>query len=126
MSFDEPIIAAEADAGRQKSLKNYLLAIYIMYIVGLFTGIFAVVGVVLAYVKREDFRGTVYESHAVYLIRTFWIALLSGFISVLLMLVLIGFLLICLVAVWYIVRLVKGSVLFLDGKPVENPRSWLF
>lgn len=126
MSFDEPIIAAEADAGRQKSLKNYLLAIYIMYIVGLFTGIFAVVGVVLAYVKREDFRGTVYESHAVYLIRTFWIALLSGFISVLLMLVLIGFLLIWLVAVWYIVRLVKGSVLFLDGKPVENPRSWLF
>jgi uncharacterized membrane protein len=66
-----------------RKLKNVALAGYALQALAFFLGgIPAVVAVVLAYVKRDDARGTWLESHLRWQIRTFWIALLGGIIGV--------------------------------------------
>ncbi|HZQ60595.1 MAG TPA: hypothetical protein VFC24_04545 [Casimicrobiaceae bacterium] len=91
-------------------------------------GLLGIVGVVIAYVKRDDARGTWVASHLRWLIRTFWYSLLWGFIGgivlVTLGLILIGIpiaLLIWAVAsIWVIYRVIKGYLLFKDNRPVPG------
>jgi uncharacterized membrane protein len=46
---------------------------YALYALGLLSaGLIAVAGLIIAYVKRDDARGTYLESHYGWLIRTFW------------------------------------------------------
>jgi uncharacterized membrane protein len=97
--------------------------IYILYLASFVLGITALVGLVLAYINRGKAGGWI-ESHYTYLIRTFWIALLYGFVSVILMLVLVGVLLAFATAVWVIVRCVIGLQTIGRGEPIKNPTSW--
>ena len=97
--------------------------IYILYLGSFVLGITALVGLVLAYINRGKAGGWI-ESHYTYLIRTFWIALLYGFVSVILMLVLVGVLLAFATAVWVIVRCVIGLQAVGRGEPIKNPTSW--
>lgn len=64
------------------------------------------------------------ESHYTYLIRTFWIALLYGFVSVILMFVLVGILLAFATAAWVIARCIIGLQAVGRGEPIKNPESW--
>lgn len=98
---------------------------YGLYAVGFFNGFTAIIGVVIAYVRRPDVAGTYLESHFTYLIRTFWIALLGGFVSLLLLVFGIGFILMLAVAIWFIYRIVNGWIKLADRKPLEDPTSWL-
>ena len=99
--------------------------VYILYLVSVVVGITVFVGVVLAYINRGQAAGTWAESHYTYQIRTFWIGILYSCISVLLMLVLIGFLLIIAVFVWFVVRCVRGLQWSSTGQPVPNPKTWM-
>src|SRR5678815_1373819 len=51
--------------------------VYGLYLFAVCTGITAIVGVVIAYVKRGDARGTVYESHFSNAITVFWISFIA-------------------------------------------------
>lgn len=107
--------------------KNYLLVTYIVFAAGLLTGgLVTIAGLVMAYLKRTDYTNTIYESHVTYLIRTFWIGLLYGFISFILTFIGIGIVLGILTSIWYIIRVVKGFVGFYDKQPIANPYTWLF
>lgn len=107
--------------------RQYLLVTYVVFLVGLFTAfLVTIAGLVMAYLKRNEYNNTIYESHITYLIRTFWIGLLFGVISFLTLIIGIGFILLLLTSVWYIVRMVKGFVNFWDKKPINNPETWLF
>jgi uncharacterized membrane protein len=97
--------------------------IYVLYLAGFVIGITVLIGLVMAYVNRGKAGGWV-ETHYTWAIRTFWIALLGGFVSLLLMLVAIGFLLALAVAVWVIVRCVIGLQAVSRGEPIRNPESW--
>lgn len=107
--------------------KKYLLVTYIVFAVGLFTGgLITLAGVVMAYLKRNDYDNSIYQSHVTYLIRTFWIGLLYGFISFILAFIMIGILLGVLTTIWYVIRIVKGFVIFYDDKAIQKPETWLF
>jgi uncharacterized membrane protein len=99
--------------------------IYILYLVSLVVGITAIVGVIMAYVNRGDGPAWV-ETHYTLQIRTFWIGLLYGFISLVTMFILIGFLLVLFTLVWWIVRCAKGLQRQSRGQPYDNPASWLW
>lgn len=101
------------------------LAVYALYVLGYFTVVTALIGVVIAYVKIED-ADPVTQSHFRFQVRTFWIGLLYNVIGLPLCLVLIGFPIMAWWFVWSIVRIVKGGLLILENKPIANPRSWLF
>jgi uncharacterized membrane protein len=105
--------------------KILAIAIYLLYCVGYFTGVTALMGVIIAYVKLDD-ADPVMRSHYQFQIRTFWIGLSYLVIGVLLCAILIGFLVLLWWFVWSMVRIVKGIILVSEHKPIANPQSWLF
>ncbi|MCU0256933.1 MAG: hypothetical protein MUF60_09315, partial [Vicinamibacterales bacterium] len=53
-------------------LRTVTMAVYVLQALSFFFGLTAIVAVVVNYVKRDDVRGTVYESHFDWQIGTFW------------------------------------------------------
>jgi len=105
--------------------KILAIAIYLLYCVGYFTGISALIGVIIAHVKVDD-TDPMLRSHYQFQIRTFWIGLLYLVIGSLLCVILIGFLVLVWWFVWSLVRIVKGILWVSENKPIANPQSWLF
>ncbi len=53
--------------------RTLTLVLYILYIVAIVTGgILAVIALIINYVKRDAVRGSIFESHFTWQIRTFW------------------------------------------------------
>jgi uncharacterized membrane protein len=112
-------------AGTDKSpeelagLKNIALVVYLLQALSFLWGITAIVGIIVNYVKRDDARGTVYESHFDWQIRTFWWGLLWAVVGVLLIIAAgLGFLVMFVAWIWAIYRVVKGWLKLTEGKPV--------
>ncbi|QPC41588.1 hypothetical protein HW532_01920 [Kaustia mangrovi] len=103
---------------------NNIQLIYVLYLVGFVVGITAVVGIVLAYLNRGKSEGWV-ETHYTWAIRTFWIGVLFAAVSVLLMIVGIGFVLLLAAGIWVVVRAVVGLQAVSRGDPIKNPESWM-
>ena len=62
-------------------------------------------------------------THYTFQIRTFWISLLFGIVAVLLAFVGIGFLLMIVIAVWIIVRCIKGLQAAANGQSDSGPAN---
>jgi uncharacterized membrane protein len=100
-------------------LKNVVMMVYLLQALSFLWGVTAIVGVIVSYVKRDDARGTVYDSHFDWQIRTFWWGLLWGVVGVLLIIVFgLGFLVMFVAWIWAIYRVVKGWLKLSEGKPV--------
>ncbi|MGE0667049.1 MAG: DUF4870 family protein [Sphingomonadales bacterium] len=103
---------------------------YICFAIGAFTGVGAIAGVIIAYMQREQDAGTWRESHDTWLTRTFWIAT-AGFViawvfNLTLIGIIIGFPLMGLVWIWYVIRLVKGWMAYDKKQPIAKPDDLLF
>lgn len=105
--------------------KTWALIVWGLYVASYFTGITAIIGVVIAYVKRAELAGTPFESHMTYAIRTFWISLIGIIIGCLLLIVGIGFIVLAALVVWQIYRTIRGIIRALDSQPIDNPEGWL-
>jgi uncharacterized membrane protein len=106
--------------------KTWAMIVWGLYIASYFTAfITAIVGLIIAYVKRDEVAGTPFESHMTSAIRTFWISLIVGIIGTLLLVVGIGFIILAALAVWHIFRVIRGMVRAIDGKPIDDPNGWL-
>lgn len=87
-----------------------------------------IVGVIIAYVKRGEARGTWVASHFDWLIATFWWSLLWSLIVVvvggILILVLVGLIIIpvglAIVSIWVIYRVVRGYLAFNRSEPLPG------
>jgi uncharacterized membrane protein len=100
--------------------------VYVLYLLGLVLGgISAIIGVVIAYMNKDQAPDWL-KSHYVYQIHTFWKLLLYGVISSLLTVVLIGFLLLLVLLVWYIMRCVRGLSAVARREPIADPAAWGF
>ncbi|WP_447555627.1 DUF4870 family protein [Vreelandella sp. EE22] len=100
------------------------LVIYALYLANFVTGFTVIVGVIIAYVYQG--KGPHWlDEHYRYQIRTFWIGLLYLSVASLLTLVLVGFPLLLALAVWFIVRCVKGIKGLQDKRAPTNVSGWL-
>ncbi len=115
----------EMSADNDSNAKNNAKIVYILYLVGLFAGITAIVGVVMAYINKEDAPEWL-KSHFQFQIRTFWIGALFIFLGTILSLVIIGWFVLLFWLVWVIIRAVKGLKALDENKAIESPKSWLF
>jgi uncharacterized membrane protein len=93
-----------------------------------FFGVLGIVAVIIAYVKRTDAAGTWLASHYRWLIRTFWFSMLWAVLGML-VLVTLGLILIGIpiafgiwiaATIWVVYRLVRGYILFKEGKPIPG------
>ena len=99
--------------------------ISLLYLASCVLMVSGLVGLVLAYVWKGEPHEEWESSHYTYLIRTFWLGLVGTVASLLLMIVLIGFILIAVVAVLVIVRCVLSLVNAQKQQPMPNPETWL-
>ncbi len=101
------------------ALKTVTMVVYGLQALSFFWGLPAVVALIINLVKREDARGTVYESHFDWQIRTFWWGLLWAVLGVVLAVVLVGFVVMTAAWIWMIYRVVKGWLKLTEGQPVQ-------
>ena len=99
--------------------------VYILYLVSLLIGITAIVGLIIAYVNRDDAPGWL-QSHYRFQIRTFWMGAFYMIVGTLLLQFLVGLLILLFVIFWLIVRCARG-IKYLDKKEAyPEPGSWMF
>lgn len=113
-----------SEGGRDKNRSAAMLVYILMLFVPLFY-ISAVIGVIIAYVYRDDAPEWL-QSHFQLQVRTFWLGLLFFSISLITMVLLIGKLLILIAFIWYMVRIIKGIKYLNHHRPYPNPTSWGF
>jgi uncharacterized membrane protein len=104
---------------------NLALVVYILYCAGYFTGITALIGVIIAHIKADD-ADPLIRSHYQFQIRTFWIGLLYLVVGTVLCVILIGIPILIWWFFWSLIRIVKGIIRINDHMPIVHPTSWLF
>jgi uncharacterized membrane protein len=128
--------AAQTPAAGDLSLRLFAIIAYVLFLLAFTNGITAIAGVVIASLKRDEARGTIYESHFRNMIAMFWLGIAAmaavlalvglgvfglighhghppaALIAILpaIGLALVGF------AVFYLFRIVKGLARAVDGK----------
>ncbi len=120
-----PTTPAPPPAGRVAPSDSTAKIVYILYLVSLAVGVTSLVGVIIAYVNVGDAPEPL-RSHYRFQIRTFWIGLLYTIAGALLLLVTVGAAVFAFVAVWLIVRCVKGLKHLDRREPYPNAATWLW
>jgi len=113
-------------ADRQTEPRTWAIVVWSLYIASYLSfAVTMLVGVIIAYIKRDELAGTPFASHMTSAIRTFWISLIVGVIGVVLAFVGIGFIILGLLALWQLFRAIRGLVRAIDGAPIADPTGWL-
>jgi len=99
--------------------------VYILYLVGLALGVTGIVGVVMAYLNKDDAPEWL-RTHYQFQIRTFWIGALFIFIGGLLSLIIIGYFILLFWLIWLIIRCIKGMKALDANKAHPSPTGWMF
>jgi uncharacterized membrane protein len=107
------------------SSSQLTLIVYILYFISYFTGITALIGVIIAYVQIGQ-ADSFLRSHYQFQIRTFWIGILYLVIGVILTHFVIGILVFIWWFIWSLVRNIKGVLALNERRPIADPTSWMF
>ena len=111
MSLDlSPTPAQEHEA------RKWVIIVYVLQILSLFIGITSIIGIIINYIKLDDVRGTWLESHFRWQMRTFWFSLLWGVLGLATSWLGVGLIVLAVAGVWFLYRLIKGSIYLSDGK----------
>lgn len=116
---------SEAQLKAARSSESMAKLVYVLYLVGLFTGIAGIIGVVVAYIHKADAPEWL-KSHYQFQIRTFWIGFLFIFLGTVLSLILVGWLLLAFWFIWLIIRCIKGLQAVDREEAYPNPTTWMF
>ena len=108
-------VSATTRAAADKSLGHVT---YALYAASLMIGLTALIAIIINYVKREDVRGTLLESHFRWQMRTFWFGMLWGLIGGCTVLLVVGWPILIANWIWWVYRVVKGWLHLNDGKPM--------
>jgi uncharacterized membrane protein len=92
---------------------------YVLHLVGAVAALTSIVGLVINYVKRDDYD-ELFDSHHAWMIRSFWWALLWCVLGFVTIVILIGWAILFAVWVWYIYRHVRGLIALLNGEPMPR------
>ncbi|KPF69454.1 hypothetical protein IP84_06340 [beta proteobacterium AAP99] len=113
----------QTDSAASESNVRITHIIYGLYALGFITGFTWLVAIIMNYVKRDDVRGTMLESHFDWQIKTFWYSFAAGLIGFVLFITIIGALLAVplwiATTIWVIYRIVKGWITLNDNKPMN-------
>lgn len=91
--------------------------VYAFYAVSIFTGLPALVGVIIAHLQYSPAAGWVTASHLSWQIRSFWWSILWTVIGIALIPVLVGWLILAVVWLWFIYRVARGWLRLMDELP---------
>jgi uncharacterized membrane protein len=98
--------------------KSLATLVYALQAASFLVGITFIIAVVVNYLKQDEVRGTIAQSHFRWQIRTFWFGLLWSFVGAVLALVLVGYLILFANAIWIIYRILKGWLALNENKDI--------
>ena len=102
----------------EKKLIKVVTVVYVLQILSFITGITMIAAIIVDYMKYGEAKGTWLESHFSWQIRTFWWALLWTVIGCLTSVILIGFVILFVNAIWVVYRIVRGYIKLIDHEAV--------
>lgn len=102
---------------RIEEAKTNALVAYFLMAIGIFTGIFWLIGAIWAMVKKEDAKNTLYYEHYSNIISTFWWGLLWTVIGLVTWVLVIGMFIVFIAWIWSVYRIIKGLALITSNKP---------
>lgn len=111
--------------GQRPQGTTSVTVVYVLYLASLLVGVTALVGLIMAYVNVGDAPEPL-KSHYRFQIRTFWLAVLYSFIGLVLALAVVGAFVFLFVAVWLIIRCVKGLKALDRGAAYPDVKTWLW
>lgn len=98
--------------------RTLAIIVYGLYLGALFcVGLSGIAGVILAYIKRDDAKGTIWESHFENAIHAFWIWLGLSVLGVLTIWLVIGLFVLIAAYIYFAYRTIKGLLRAIDAKP---------
>ncbi len=100
--------------------RTMAIVVWSLYIANVIVPFAALVGVIIAYVSRGDAKDTVYFSHFQRQITLFWVGLVVGILGALLTLVFIGWIVLLLLLIYWLVISIKGLLRVLDDRPMDK------
>lgn len=80
---------------------------YLLFFFGLFTGVFGILAVAIAYYYQNS-TDYVMDSHLKYQIKTFWVAIIGLILGTCTTFLLIGWPILIATYVWSLIRIIKG------------------
>lgn len=128
--FLEPVALSTAyptpdPARRDDDLRSTAMFDYVLHIacVLLSLGLLSVIPVIVNYMKRPSARGTIYESHFTWMIRSAWWTLgwlvVTGVLAVF-SLGIFAFLM-SIPLIWFTYRMIRGVLALREGRPMPVP-----
>ena len=99
--------------------------IYILIIVSTITIFTGIIGLIMAYVFKDDCSDWL-QTHYRFQIRTCWIGSLYVAVGIITLNIGIGILIFLFTFVWIVVRCAKGLKQLENNQPVKNLESWFF
>lgn len=118
MSDATPTPSAISTTPTDVDTRTLVIITYGLYLGAMFCGgVSGLAGVILAYVKRGDARGTIWESHFENAIHAFWAWFGMMVIGVLTAWFLIGFAIMGIAFVYFLYRTIKGLIRAIDSQP---------
>ena len=116
MSDSQGQLPATTASSDTRTLAIIIYGLYLAAVIS--AGLAGVVGVIIAYVKRDEARGTIWESHFENQITAFWawlILFVAGWATV--WLLGLGILVIGVAFVYFLYRTIKGLIRAIDSQP---------
>ena len=116
----ERLVESKQQTQRNEDAKNNALIAYILMVLGMFTGIFWIIGAVWAMVKKEDAVNTLYHDHYSNIVKTFWWGFFWTVLGIVLWVFFIGAVIMFIAWVWAIYRIIKGLARLTSNKSFND------
>lgn len=103
--------------------------ISLLYLGSFLIGITSIIGIILAYIWRNENHPVWEDSHYRYLIRTFWIGIAYAIVATIASALTLFFLapvFYGLLALWFIVRAIKALLAAQKNEPMRDVETWIF
>lgn len=114
--MQEANVAPASLSTKDDAAKTNALIAYGLMVVGMFTGIFWIVGAIWAMVKKSEAQGSVFEDHYTNIIKTFWWGLGLWILGAILSVIVVGYFMLLAVWIWSIYKVVKGLAKLTSNK----------
>ena len=111
-------VTAFADFSVKENDYTFMLVAHILMAASIVTGVTGIIAVIMAYIKRDELRGTYLESHAKNIIETFWWSVGLTVIGVILTFAVIGIFVLIGAFIWFVYRCIIGIVRISERKAI--------
>lgn len=118
MTDTSPQPSAPVAVPSSEDTRMLAIIVYGLYLASLLcVGLSGIAGVILAYIKRDETKGTIWESHFENAIQAFWVWFGLSILGILTVWLVVGIFILIAAYIYFAYRTIKGLVRAIDSQP---------